>query len=187
MKRLLSVVGLLLAFCFLPVVLAQGMGDPTLPPSFDPHAWGASPFTLAAVVLFATASLKRAADRANWVLSVWVWWAISLVLGIVGALALNLLGYGAVLGTLSYPWAVLLFGLVAGISASGFRDLAKTIADWLMRPRTTVTITPGPQIQVPVGTPGSEGLHQLDGTINAVVPLTPGQPTQVKTGLEELK
>ncbi|ULH15544.1 hypothetical protein MF271_16790 [Deinococcus sp. KNUC1210] len=184
MKRIGVLVGFLLAFCFLPVVLAQAVGDPTLPPSFDPHAWGASPFTLAAVVLFATASLKRAADRASRVLSVWVWWAISLVLGIVGALALNLLGYGAVLGTLSYPWAVLLFGLVAGISASGFRDLAKTIADWFLWPSATITVTAAPQVLHPAGTPGTEPLHSADGRIiGAVKPLTPVQ----KTGLEDLK
>ncbi|GGR18967.1 hypothetical protein [Deinococcus ruber] len=181
MNRIGVLVGFLVAFCFLPVALAQVVSDPTLPPSFDPHAWGASPFTLAAVVLFATASLKRAADRANRILSVWVWWAISLVLGIIGALALNLLGYGAVLGTLSYPWAVLLFGLVAGISASGFRDLAKTIADWFLRPSATITVTAAPQVLHPLGTPGTEPLHDTEGVIiGAVKPLTSTIPQQVK-------
>lgn len=145
MRKLLSLLSVLVLFALPTVAWAQAV------PSVDPAAWGASPFALAAVVLFVTASLKRAADRAGRTLSVWLWWAVSLALGILGAWALNLLGYGATLGTLSYPWAVVLFGLVAGLSASGFRDLAKTVSDWFVRPRVVVTqpLTPttdGPSV-----------------------------------------
>jgi len=51
----------------------------------------------------------------------------------------------------------------------------------------TVTVNSGPQRQVPAGTPGSEVLHHLDGSVSAVVPLTPGQPVEVNTGLQAPK
>lgn len=148
-------------------------------PAFDPHTWGATPFSLAAVVLFVTASLEGAADRRGLVVRAWAWIACSILLGITGAVVLNLLGYGATLGVWPYPWATILSGTLAGLSASGFRDFAKTVSDWVQRPPAPqkALLHSGPQQIVPLGTPGTEPLHDTAGNIiGAVKPLTPITP-----------
>jgi hypothetical protein len=171
MKRIpkLAILALLLGMVkfALPVLALLTIGIASAQdalPSVDPHAWGASPFALAAVVLFVTASLKRAADRKGLTFTAWIWWTISLTLGILGAWVLNLLGYGATLGTLAYPWAVVLYGVVAGLSASGFRDLAKTVSDWYLRPKAPALPATVGEILPPAGViqpaPGN-GLERL--------------------------
>lgn len=169
-------------FLLLTLALAlSGMaGAQDALPGFDPHAWGSNPFSLAAVVLFVTASLKRAADRRGLVVRAWAWITCSVLLGIAGAVVLNLLGYGATLGVWPYPWATVLFGTLAGLSASGFRDFAKTVSDWFQRPAPVAktVLHSGPQQLMPVGTPGTEPLHDTAGhVIGAVKPLTPLERT----------
>ena len=192
MKRVLSFVGLLLAFCFLPVAFAQASSGPIPLPGFDLKAWGGNAALFAAFVVAVVGLIRqhippRPDGKAR--VTGYAALGLSFVVSELGAFLLYTAGWLTDPTYTSYkpPLVWVLFGLSAFVIASGgYAALVQVLTARGSVVAIPVTVNPGPQRQVPVGTPGSEVLHQLDGTVSAVVPLTPGQPTQV-TGLEELK
>ncbi len=102
---------------------------------------------------------------------------------------LFVVGFGLVSGAFGGGaagwWAALGALVTAVVKGFGdYRKLVQTSATGAAAALPTITVNSGPQRQVPVGTPGSEVLHRLDGTTGAVMPLTPGQPVEVSGGLE---
>lgn len=150
MKRLYVVLAATLAVASLGLAVAQGVGDLTpLLSGFDPRALGQSPFTLGAWLFLVLAILKRADDRrkaaqvpgapvptwASFNSRPWFWAAVATALAGVMTWGLFLLGYGATLVGMAFPWGVLLFWAASALTAMGLRDAAKTAVEWLTRPR----------------------------------------------------
>ena len=114
------------------ILMAALMGtaaaqDLTGLPSLDPSKLGGDVFALGGVVLLIVQFFKRQVERRSPDVRPWVWWAVSIVLAEAGAAGLFYARFGATFGELPAPWGWLLFGLLAGLSASGFKDLVMGI------------------------------------------------------------
>lgn len=131
------------------ILMAALMGtaaaqDVTGLPSLDPSKLGGDVFALGGVVLLIVQFFKRQVERRYPDVRPWVWWAVSILLAEAGAAGLYYAKFGATLGDLAPPWGWLLFGLLAGLSASGFKDLAM---GFLKTPRLNAA-TPDVQVKV---------------------------------------
>jgi|GEM_PF-6958072 len=134
MRRVLSAVGLVLIFvvvlCLASLALAQDavMGVP----SVDLGAWGRDLFSFALPITFLVAHFKRAGERRGWRVPPVAWWTLAVVLGVAGAFGLHGGGFGAELRVYGaeYPVSVVLFGVLAGFVAAGFRDFVKGAVGW---------------------------------------------------------
>ena len=106
--------------------------------------------------------------------------------------AMFVVGFGLVSGAFGGGaagwWAAL--GALVTAMVKGFGDYTKqvqTSAAGAAAALPAVIVTAAPQVMHPVGTLGTEPLHDLNGTvIGGVMPLTPGQPVIVN-GLEPIK
>ena len=121
----------LLALVLASFALAQ---DTATLPSVDPSKLGADVLALASVVLFIVQFFKRQVERpgaespeggppaqTKW--PAWAWWGLSILLAEVGAAGLYYAQFGASFGDLPAPWGWLVYGLLSGLVASGFKDL----------------------------------------------------------------
>ncbi|WP_407570745.1 hypothetical protein [Deinococcus altitudinis] len=167
---------------FLPLLVLFTVGlafaqtaDPVaILPSFDFKAWGSS-VGIFAGVLAALVSLLKARLP---ILTGWRVLLLAFVLSELGAFLLYSAGWltDATYTRFTPPWVWLLFGLVGWIIASGGYNLLMQLLSARPAGITTVPVivTAAPQVLHPIGTPGTEPLHDTDGImIGAVKPLTP--------------
>lgn len=122
MKRVLMVGALVL------LGTAQAQDVLTGLPSLDPSRLGADVFSLGGLVLLLVQFIKRQVERVRpdgtqVKPAPWVWWGLSVALAELSAAGLFYARFGASVGDLAPPWGWLLFGLLAGLVASGFKDL----------------------------------------------------------------
>ncbi|WP_161884425.1 hypothetical protein [Deinococcus alpinitundrae] len=92
-------------------------------PSLDPSKLGADVFALGGVVLLIVQFVKRQVERAGKKPRPWAWWVLSVLLAEGGAAGLFYSKFGATFDNLPVPWGWLAYGLLAGLAASGFKDL----------------------------------------------------------------
>lgn len=119
-------------------------------PSLDPSKLGADVFSLGGVVLLVVQFLKRQVERTRPDVRPWVWWAVSVTLAEAGAAGLFYARFGATFGDLPSPWGWLLFGLLAGLVASGFKDLVMGI---LKTPRPSTAPDVNVKVEAPAALP----------------------------------
>ncbi|GGR17002.1 hypothetical protein [Deinococcus ruber] len=187
MKRIGGLVGFLLAFCFLPVALAQVVSTQT-PPSLSgvvvpDYIWTIASLAIGWLVKEISSPLTALLKRRfgfQGSATQYVYILLS---------ALFVVGFGLVSGAFgggSAGWWAALGALVTAV-IKGFGDYAK-LQQAAASTMPTVNVTNvAPLVLHPAGTLGTEPLHSADGRIiGGVKPLTPGQPVQ-KTGLEDLK
>ena len=183
MKRFAYILLGLVTLSFFTIAFAQAGSSPTQLPGFDLKLWGSSAAVFALFVAAAVGLVRNRFDR----LSLYAIYAVSLAISEAGA---AILYYGGWLTDPAYtsyrpPLVWILFGLAAFVFASGgFAALAKL----LQRPAAVVAVTvvpAGPALPVPlprgpvqiqpIGTPGTEPLHDLSGAIiGGVLPMPSG-------------
>ncbi|ULH15981.1 hypothetical protein MF271_04940 [Deinococcus sp. KNUC1210] len=185
MKRLLSVVGLLLAFCFLPVVLAQTTIPPVSGVIVPDYIWTIASLAIGWLVKEIssplTALLKRRFEFQSSVTQ-YIYILLS---------ALFVVGFGLVSGAFgggSAGWWAALGALLTAV-IKGFGDYAK-LQQAAASTMPTVNVTNvAPLVLHSIGTPGTEPLHTADGRVVGAVPaLRPStSKPQPVNGLEPLK
>ena len=180
MKRLYLLIMSTIAICFLSVSLAQAGNSPTPLPGFDLKLWGSSAGVFALFVVAAVGLVRNHWPR----LTLYAIYGISLLIAEVGAAVLYYGGWLTDPAYTSYspPLVWILFGAGAFVIASGgYAALAKLLTGKAVAapvapsdPLVRVVVTSGPVQLQPLGTPGTEPLHDLAGNvIGGVLPLTP--------------